>query len=459
MNFIFTLINPGCFVTIEQKNTIISEGFYAHVDDFKSSEDYGLFQANKRASIHIFIDLREQYYYLEQLPLMHSWKKRKTLQLKCQTENPRLQTTHFRKESENTYLFTNLTLSENHLDWIQFLAGSGHPLNLPRLVPLEIETFLHHKDFVNPPEKPCLIVVYYEELVGLRQLVFIDKKITASRLVSISEKNIKSQIALETEDLISYLMVEKGVDPTTVGFVLLGNASLFSKLPPMPQTIVDWSRLHKTSVKKGLPFNLWSMVSLFLLKQKPRLSLKLSCLEPSLIEKRRRFVFMVGGFVCLWMILLGGFITKKYQKILTKKVHHLEEVTKKLQDENSFDLFSLSSKDQSIAHGYSHLKSATPHPFNLLDETQGWLQDHWELKHIEWSYHSPKFKKESWVLDPPVHTEETLDLWIDYLGPDSSQHQAREGQIKQPLKHYKVMKNPRIKEIEVIRILKEGVDL
>jgi hypothetical protein len=459
MDFIFTLINPGCFVAIVAKDSLVAEGFYAHVDDFKSSENYTLFQKKSRARTHVFIDLERQYYSREKLPAMNAWKRRKILQYKCVTENPRLQSIHFRKESKDTYLFMDLTLSENHLSWLEFLEKSKHPLKQPRLLPLEMETLLQDKRLLTLPEKECLIALYYEELVGLRQIIFIDGKIAASRLTAIQDQDIKRQIALEVDETLLYLAAERGVDPKNFGLIYLSNPALFSKLPPLAHSVADWSSFQKSPLQRGLPFSIWSMAPLSLLRKKPQLSLALKSLESYVTKERRRFVFILGGLFCLWTLALGGFIARQYEQILGNKLLTLEEKIKEIPTETPMDAITLSPEEQALGHGYGHLKAATPNPFILLGDAQEWLQDHWNLKHVEWGYHSPKFKRESWVLDPPASTHETLDLWVDYLGADSLQQKARDAQIRLPIKNHKVMKNTYIKEIEVIRIIKEGINL
>jgi hypothetical protein len=171
VNFLFILVDQGCFFVQEKNRKVLSKSFYATLESFQEGEGL-LLQQNPRIPLHVFFDTQDQTYKREILPSMRAGMRRKILKHRCDSKDSEC---HWTKEDKNTYLFVDLKLSKAQKVWLQFLETLPNPIAPPRLIPFEMAARVQ--------EKVCTVLMYQEESIGLRQVVVNEGRFLLTRFI------------------------------------------------------------------------------------------------------------------------------------------------------------------------------------------------------------------------------------------------------------------------------------
>lgn len=468
MKFVFTFIDRGCFITRMEDGHVLSQGFYKTVEEFKNSMDFGILRKHPKARVHLFLDVQDQSYTRETVK-ERGVSLRKFLKAKCATETPRSHGTFYKKIEEGLYQFVEVRLLETHIEWCHFLEELGNPLKDVRLLPMELEGLLSMKVLEDVQDiRPCLVLCYYEPNLGLRQTVFYQGKLHVVRLVEVPEDDLSNTIFDETQQLMAYLEEEGGIPIADMGILSFGEDKAFqgleARLPIIPHDLNTMG----SKLAAGLSLSPLSILAVMLTRAAPILPLKLDVLKHYYSQRRWALFFQWATLACIFMLFWGGLYFYNAgddwpKKVALKKkaIEELQKKSKAYPPLSAYAGFSEKAKLQQtkLLDRYDELKVIIPMPFPLLKDVTKWLDDHWMLRHFEWRYISPKFKREGNVLDDTNRTYETLDLWVDYLGPNHLQYKARDAQIQKPLRDYKITKRTHRNEFEVIHIEKDRENL
>jgi hypothetical protein len=325
MNFVFTLLDKGCFLTLIKDNALISQAFFPSIQDFESSKEYEIFSKTSRGTIHIFLDTHEQHYERFMFPDLGRRKIHSMIQQRCRTENPLSHIIQARQESKNGFLFADIILEDQLQAWLTFLGNSDHLLQSPRLLPLELETLFQSPLVPAPPPTLCTIVTYHEEGMGLRQIIFLEGKLCAVRLVTLTSSNSTEEITFETTALVNYLVDNHAVQQNSVGFIFLGHKKIWTPLKHFPHIVIDWSAHHPATPETPPLISTWSGLGLFLIQKKPLLSLRTLSLRPYEMKEKQRKIFLGGGILCLTLLGIGGTVLMDHLQLLKARSESLTQ--------------------------------------------------------------------------------------------------------------------------------------
>lgn len=447
MNFVFTLLDTGCFLTILQKSTIIGQAFFQSIPDFEKSKEYEIFSKTSQGVIHIFLDIHEQHYERYMFPKLGRRKIHSMVRQRCYTENSSSRFIQARQESKNGYLFVDMMLGESLQAWISFLGKSDHLLKNPRLLSLELEKIFYSSLIPEPPSTSCTIVTYHEPELGLRQIIFLERQICATRLVTLSSGDPTEEIVMETQTLVNYLVETHAVHQNNVGFIFLGHKKIWGPLKHFPHVVVEWSAHHPATAEIPSFISTWSGLAFFLCSEKPLLSLRLPSLYSYERHEKQRKTFYAGSILCLAILGIGGMMLMHHLDVLEKKyetlVHKISLQQKTLQSYPSVKVLNQWSVLEPLITHYRELTNQYHDPFVCFKDLNGWIQEGFKVNHVEWTYYMAPFQRSPSHL---VSTEalkrshrETLDVWLSYQKKDVPPEKALRAQLSIPLHGYTIV--------------------
>lgn len=261
--FVINIGDDGAILTLFKNKLLVKRLFAAGLNESDTKEFKALFLLHPKASISILIDTTDQTYNKQKLPPVSRFSLTKLVQNRLKREfNNNDFTGAIKLNRDKTgrhdwnYVFVSVANIHPLSDWITFIEQFNNPLNGFFLLPLELaricNNYTKNTKKREPGKNTWKILVVYNKISGLRQIILKNNKIIFTRITNISHDEMPEIIAGEIEqeviNTIDYIRRLTGQENIHVTSIL----SLENKL----KQHIDTTHIPSKNIHLLSPFEL-----------------------------------------------------------------------------------------------------------------------------------------------------------------------------------------------------------